>query len=194
MANWTEIENKLSEILDDDYYRSKYAINLPRQKEKDCVQRAQGSALPAYSGEIAVVELKHPGRPGFPTRLMRGFDTTRSDSRYGGWWIDYELFDRFRRATSNLPAAIRVEKIQAFMRARSAVSHDWSNMAGIAELNLPVGARTPALIGKAHHQALVTNQKDPGYVPNVFLMGGDLQFYLCVHDKGWIRDVSAAAA
>ena len=193
MASWTDVENKLAVILDDDYYRTKHKVIAPRQKARECVQRAQGSAMPAYSGDISVVELQHPARPGLPTRLMRGFDTTRSESRFGGWWIDYDLFDRFRRASSTLPPADRLQKIQAFMRARSAVSHDWSNMGGIAELNLPMNERVPALVGKAHYQAYVTNPKDPAYVPNVFLMGGDRQFYVCLHDRSWIRDFSANA-
>ena len=194
MANWTLIEKQLSDILNDDYYRQKHGIGSPCQYARECVQRAQGSALPAYSGEIGVVELKHPVRPGLPTRLMRGFDSTRSHSPYAAWWIDSELFDRFRRATSTMPPALREQKIKAFMRARSAVSHDWSNMAGISELQLPPGSRTPALVGNAHYQAFVNDPKHPDYVPNVFLIGGDLQFYVCVRDRSWIRHLSAAAA
>lgn len=192
MANWMEIENKLADVLSHDYYRQKHGVTNPREYSRKCVQRAQGSALPAYAGDITVVELKHPVRPGLPARLMRGFDSTRSDSPFGEWWIDSELFERFRRATSTLATALREQKIKDFMRARSAVSHDWSNMAGVCELKLPPDARTPALIGKAHHQAIITNEKDPAYVPNVFLMGGDMQFYVCVRDKSWIRDVSTA--
>jgi len=104
------------------------------------------------------------------------------------------LFERFRRATAMMPPMEREQKIKAFMRARSAVSHDWSNMQGIAELKLPVGDRTPVLVGKAHHQRLGTDAKHPEYVPNVFLMGGDLQFYICVHKPDWIRERSVAAA
>jgi hypothetical protein len=193
MANWMEIEDKLADILSEKYYREAHDIRSTRQCARECVQRAQGSALPAYSGEIAVVELKHPARPGLPTRLVRGFDTTRSHSPFGEWWIDYELFDRFRRATSAMPPATREQKIKAFMRARSAVSHDWSNMAGISELKLPAGSRTPALVGKAHYQAFVTNPKDPDYLPNVFLMGGDLQFYVCIRERSWIWDFAGAA-
>jgi hypothetical protein len=190
MANWIEVENKLSDILNHDYYRQKFGITVPRHYAHECVRRAQGSALPAYSGEITVIELKHAA-PGFPTRLVRGFDSSRSDSPFGAWWIDYELFDRFRQATSTMPPKLREQKIKAFMRARSAVSHDWSNMAGIAELDLPVDSRTPALVGKAHYQRLITDPKNPDYVPNVFLIGGDLQFYVCVRDPGWIRPLPA---
>jgi hypothetical protein len=193
MANWREIEDKLADILSDNYYRETHNITSARQFARECVQRAQGNALPAYSGEITVVELKHPARLGFPTRLVRGFDTTRSHSPFGEWWIDYELFDRFRRATASMPSAVREQKIKAFMRARSAVSHDWSNMAGISELKLPAGSRTPALVGKAHYQAFITDPKHPAYVPNVFFMGGDLQFYVCVRERSWIQDFSAAA-
>ena len=191
MANWIEIENKLSDILNHDYYRQKFGINLPRHYARQCVQRAQGSALPAYSGEISVIELKHAARPGCPTRLVRGLDSRRSNSPFGEWWIDYALFERYRQATSAMPPTLREQKIRAFMRARSAVSEDWSNMAGIAELDLPVGSRTPALVGKAHYQRLVTDPKNPDYVPNVFLMGGDLQFYVCVRNHCWIRPASA---
>lgn len=134
----------------------------------------------------------HAARPGSPTRLVRGFDSSRSDSPFGEWWIAYSLFDRFRQATSTMPPKLREQKIKAFMRARSAVSQDWSNMAGIAELDLPVGSRTPALVGKAHYQRLITDPKNPVYVPNVFLMGGDLQFYVCLRNHSWIRPLSAS--
>ncbi len=120
-------------------------------------------------------------------KLIRGCDSTREDSLFGGWWIDSALFDRFRSATSGLPAGQREAKIKAFMRARSAVSEDWSNMAAIAELRLPSDSRTPALVGKAHYQRLITDPKHPDYVPNVFLMGGDLQFYICIRERGWIK-------
>jgi hypothetical protein len=189
MANWTEIENKLAYILNDDYYRQKHIS--PPQYARKCVQWAQGSALPPFSGEITVVELKHPARSGLPTRLVRGFDSTRGLS--GSWWIDYELFDRFRRTTSTLPTAIREQKVKAFMRARSAVSQDWNNMAGISELELPTGARTPALVGKAHYQAFISDPKHKDYVPNVFFIGGDLQFYVCVPAPNWIRPLCAGA-
>jgi hypothetical protein len=191
MANWPLIEKQLSDILNDDCYRKKLGNSSPHQYARKCVQRAQGRALPTYSGEIRVVELKHPPRPGLPTRLMRSFDSSRSP--YGEWWIDSELFDRFRRATSTMQPALREQKIKAFMRARSAVSHDWNNMAGLSELQLPPGSRTPALVGKAHYQAFVTDPKDPDYLPNVFFIAGDLQFYVCVPDPSWIRLLSAAA-
>jgi len=187
LANWTDIENQLANLLDDSYYRPKLKGESPRAFAHKCIQQAQGSALPAYSGEIKVMELKHPAAPEHPTHFVRGFDTTRSYSPFGGWWIDYALFDRFRRATATLPPAARDQKIKAFMRARSAVSKDWSNMAGIAELELPADARTPALVGKAHYQRLVTDTKHPDYVPNVFLMGGDLQFFVCIREESWIK-------
>ena len=193
MANWIEIETKLSDILNNDYYRQ---YHLPPDHAHKCVQRAQGRmpALATFLGVIKVEELKHPARPGLPTRLVRGYDTTRGDlSKYGEWWIDYRLFDRFRRAASTMPPVLRTEKIKAFMRARTAVSHDFSNMAGICELNLPAYARTPALVGKAHYQKLITDPKHGDYMPNVFLMGGDVQLYVCVPDPNWIRDLSATA-
>ncbi len=61
MANWTEVENKLALILSDSYYRQKHAITSPDSSAQGFVRRAQGDALPAFSGEITVVELKHPG-------------------------------------------------------------------------------------------------------------------------------------
>ncbi len=195
MANWIEVEKKLTIILNDAYYRqNNFGITSPADHARRCVQHAQGSALPSYSGEITVEELQHPSSPGRPTRLVRGFDSAHEESRFGAWWIDSDLFDRFLRATTGMPAADREKKIKAFMRARSAVSHDWSNMAGLAELKLPVGFRTPALIGKAHYQRFITDPKHPDYVPNVFLMGGDLQFYVCVRDHAWIRPLTLKAA
>src|SRR5437588_6683689 len=151
MANWTEIENKLSALLSDRYYRG-YLATSSSEHAKICVQKAQGNKLSTFSGEINVVELKHPARAGLPTRLIRGFDSTREESMYGAWWIDYQLFERFRRATSTLPRSSRQQKICALMRARSAVPYDFNNMAGISELNLPVGSRTPAIVGNAHYQ------------------------------------------
>jgi hypothetical protein len=193
MANWTEVENKLALILSDSYYRQKHAITSPTGSAQAFVRRAQGDALPAFSGEITVVELKHPGSHDRPSKLIRGCDSTREDSLFGGWWIDSALFDRFRSATSGLPAGQREAKIKAFMRARSAVSEDWSNIAAIAELRLPLDSRTPALVGKAHYQRLVTDPKHPDYVPNVFLMGGDLQFYICIRERGWIKPMPVIA-
>ncbi len=190
MANWIEIERKLSEILDDSYYSQKHGITSPRTFAHTCVQQAQGGALAAFSGEVSVEELKHPAAPNRPTQLVRGVDSTRANSAFGGWWIDSALFDRFRRAASTMPLALREQKIKDFMRARSAVSNDWSNMAAIAELQLPADSRTPALIGKAHHQRLVTDPKHPDYMPNVFLIGGDLQFYVCIRETSWIKPLS----
>jgi hypothetical protein len=191
IVNWVDIEDQLFNLLNTDYYRKNSGINSPRDYARKCVIRAQGTALPAYSTEVTVLELQHPARSDRPVRLVRGFDSTHSGSELGAWWIDYNLFERFRRATSRLPPALREEKIKAFMRARSAVSHDWSNMAGIAQLELPLGSRSPALAGKAHYQRLVTDPKHPEYVPSVFLMGGDLQFYVCIRDPGWIRPLAA---
>jgi len=193
MPNWTQVEKELADVLTDTCYAQRLGGKSPAQHAHECVQRAQGSALAAYSGEITVAELKHPARPGFPTRLVRGYDTTRTYSPYGEWWIDYDLFERFRRATTKMPAGLRAQKVKDFMRARSAVSHDWSNMAGIAELELPPDARTPALIGKAHYQKYITDTKHPEHVPNVFLMGGDTQFYVCFRERSWIRDLPLAA-
>ena len=186
MANWTEIENKLSALLSDHYYQG-YLATSPREHARICVQRARGDKLSTFSGEISVVELKHPARAGLPTRLVRGFDNTHRDSMYGAWWIDYELFEHFRRTTSTLPRTAREHKIRAFMRARSAVSYDFNNMAGICELTLPVGSRTPAIIGNAHYQPLVADENSKYYVSNVLWIGGDRQFYVCIRDSNWIR-------
>ena len=195
MANWTEIENKLSSLLSDHYYRG-YLAASPREHARICVHKARGDKLSTFSGEINVVELKHPARAGLPTRLVRGFDNTHRESMYGAWWIDFELFERFRRASSTLPRMAREHKVQAFMRARSAVSYDFSNMAEISELNLPVGSRTPAIVGNAHYHPLVADEKSKYYVPNVLWIGGDRQFYVCIRDPNWIRQrpVSAGVA
>jgi hypothetical protein len=191
MANWTEIERAVSALLSDDYYR-RYLTTSPRKRAMECVQEARGSKLSAFSGDIKVVELKHPARPGLPIRLVRGFDSTRTDtSMYGAWWIDYELFERFRRATSSMARSTREQKIRVFMRARSAVSYDFNNMAGISELNLPVGSRTPAIVGNTHYQPLVADTGSKEYVPNVLWIGGDRQFYVCIRDPNWIRNISA---
>ena len=192
MANWTEIENKLFALLSDPYYRS-HLTTSPRDHARTCVQNAQGNKLSTFSGEIEVVELKHPARPGLPTRLVRGFDSTRGDSKYGAWWIDYELFERFRRAISTLPRSTLERKIRAFMRARSAVPYDFNNMAGISELNLPVGARTPAIVGNAHYQPFVADTDSKDYVANVLWIGGDKQFYVCIRDPNWVRQRSSLA-
>jgi len=193
MANWIEVEKKLFDILNADYYRQGFGISSPRDYARKCVQEAQGSALPSYSGEIDVVELTHSAQPRLPRRLVRGFDTTRQYSPFGGWWIDYELFKRFVRATRTLPHSVREQKIKAFMRARSAISLDWNNMCGIAEMNLPVSARTPAILGKVHYQRFITDPTAPNYLSNVFFIGGDLQYYVCVRDNTWIRGISVEA-
>ena len=86
-----------------------------------------------------------------------------------------------------MPPGLREQRLKEFMRARSAVSLNWSNMAGISELKLPQSSRTPALRGKAHYQKFID------YLPNVFFIGGDLQFYVCVRDRDWIRDLPATA-
>lgn len=193
MPNWLDIENKLCDILSDDYYRKTHRILSPRSyaRERVAAARGQEPALATYTGEVTVVELKHPARPGCPTRLIRGFDTRRCNSLAGSWWIDGELFDRFQRASCTMPTALRDQAIKDFMRARSAVSFDFNNMGGIAELNLPSGSRTPAIAGKAHYQRLITDAKhqeyEKYYVPNVFFIGGDLQFYVCIPDPNWIR-------
>jgi hypothetical protein len=192
MANWTEIENQLSALLSDRYYRG-YLATSPNEHAKICVQKARGNKLSTFSGEINVVELKHPARAGLPTRLVRGFDSTQNQSMYGAWWIDYELFERFRRATSTLAPSSREQKIRAFMRARSAVAYDFNSMAGISELNLPVGSRTPAIVGNAHYQPFVADADSKEYVPNVLWIGGDRQFYVCIRNPNWIRQHSARA-
>jgi hypothetical protein len=189
MTNWKQIEDELSSLLMNDYYRQQLHIADPRKLAHDCVFKAQGSLPPTYSGDVTVNELQHPSRPGHPTRLVRGFDTSRSSSEYGPWWIDYELFERFGRATSSMSPSIRGEKIRAFMRARSAVTYGWNAMDGLAEFNLPLGSRMPAIVGKTHYQPIntVSDPKDPAYAPNVFFMGGDLQFFVCVRPPEWIR-------
>ena len=193
MANWTEIENKLFALLSDRYYQV-YLGTSPREHASFCVQKARGSTLSTFSGEISVVELKHPARAGLPTRLVRGFDSTHNESMYGAWWIDYQLFERFRRATSTLARSSREQKIRALMRARSAVPYDFNNMAGIAELNLPVGSRTPAIVGNAHYQPFVADADCKEYVPNVLWIGGDRQFYVCAPNYGnWIKHLSVSA-
>src|SRR5437763_3794436 len=193
MRNWTEIENKLFALLSDRYYLV-YLGTSPREHASFCVQKARGSTLSTFSGEISVVELKHPARAGLPTRLVRGFDSTHNDSMYGAWWIDYQLLERFRRATSTLPRSSREQKIRALMRARSAVPYDFNNMAGIAELNLPVGSRTPAIVGNAHYQPCVADADCKEYVPNVLWIGGDRQFYVCAPNyRNWIKHLSVSA-
>lgn len=198
MPNWFDRENRLAEILNNDYYRHKHHITSPRSAAHKYVQEARGHApaLETFSGEITVLELKHPPYPGSPTRFVRAFDTTRTNSAAGGWWVDFELFDRFRRASAAMSPADRAQAIKKFMRVRSAVSYDFNEMDGLAELNLPSGERTPALVGKAHYQRLIANPKHEkhGEVHNVFFMGGDLQYYVCIRHPSWIRLRSAAGS
>jgi hypothetical protein len=205
MPNWFDIEKQLSKILKADYYRRKYGIPPESADEyahtyaHKYVEEARGKdpALATYTGEITVLELKHPARSDSPTRFVRAFDTSLGNSNRG-WWIDYALFDRFRRASSMMSLAERDQAIKEFMRARSAVPHDFNKMTGLVELNLPVGERTPALTGKAHHQRIIANPKSEEYkqyyVPNVFFIGGDLQYYICIRDPGWIRPATPEAA
>jgi hypothetical protein len=71
MANWKEIEDKLSDLLSDGYYRG-YLATSPREHAKTCVQKARGNKLSTFSGDINVVELKHPARAVFLAAWYEG--------------------------------------------------------------------------------------------------------------------------
>lgn len=186
MSNWIDAERQLRSLVADPYYAPMLKGKTPEQFAREEITKAKGSALEAFQGDITVTELCHPPKPDRPTVFLRGTDTTRDFSHMGAWWIDARLFERFWQATRGLSGPERDQKIRDFMRARSAVSHGWSNIGEVAKLTIPAGARTPALVGIAHHQ-LYADPKDPRHLPNVFWIGGDLQFYVCVREPAWIK-------
>jgi hypothetical protein len=65
---------KLFNLLNTDYYRKEFWRQFsPRDYARKCVTQAQGTALPACSTGVTVLELQHPAQPDRPVRLLRGF-------------------------------------------------------------------------------------------------------------------------
>lgn len=122
-----------------------------------------------------------------PKRFYRfaGYNESgRENAIFGPWWFSQTVFDSWvGRCRQNGGS------LAGMARALLALPDSWNTKENLFEMIIPNGARVEALVGQGRHQpssgkreAMILDSNGKMEKNNVFLIGGDEQYYFRVDD------------
>jgi hypothetical protein len=171
-------------------YKSKDAEDFA----EEAVDSAFGNAnKPNLVEPILAVELAPAEDSISLYRLYDGI-SSKTALTLGRWWCNRRLMKQICYAASDTSGRDREVKILGFMRSAMFVHPSWNYGTEVAQMEIPVGGRLPALVAKGSWQAMSSHpdiQTEDDVIDKLGMVPipGPKQFFLPLLNDMWVRGV-----